>query len=513
MVALPLSTNSRWIVDEHGKRVKLACVNWPSHTETLLVEGLNKIALDQISARIIATGFNCVRLTWPTTLATNNSLASTIVEKHFKNLGLYDAIEGIRIHNPKFLSFNLIQAFRAIIANLGANNVMVILDNHISKPGWCCGGKFYDGFFGDQNFDPKDWHKGLIRMACMFKRTKNVVGMSLRNELRGPNQNVDEWRWHMEKAAAAVHGTNPHILIILSGLAFDNDLSFLKKHPVNITFERKLLFEVHRFGCSIKHGWAENNPNDECGSFARTFMYNAGFLLERGFPLFLSEFGGDQSGTIINDSRFLNCVFGVIADLDLEWALWALQGSYYLRQGVQDMEEFWGVLDKSWNDIRNSSFMQRVNSIQFPYQGPGLFNGLAPHEIIYHPVTGYCLQRNSFGGHLRLGLCQLSTAWNYNVLHKTITLDGTRLCLQAIGHGKPVRLGTDCSKWNRISRSRMHISTKLINGEIVCLDVQHTRINSVLVTNLCTCLTGDPKCDPSKQWFNIVKSQRQVLGL
>ncbi|KAG0456057.1 hypothetical protein HPP92_023845 [Vanilla planifolia] len=30
-------------------------------------------------------------------------------------------------------------------------------------------------------------------MATMFNDTANVVGMSLRNELRGPKQNVNDW--------------------------------------------------------------------------------------------------------------------------------------------------------------------------------------------------------------------------------------------------------------------------------------------------------------------------------
>jgi hypothetical protein len=70
--ALPrmLSTSSRWIVDEHGRRVKLACVNWASHLEPMLAEGLEHQTLGAIASSIAAMGFNCVRLTWPTFLTT-----------------------------------------------------------------------------------------------------------------------------------------------------------------------------------------------------------------------------------------------------------------------------------------------------------------------------------------------------------------------------------------------------------------------------------------------------------
>ena len=76
---------------------------------------------------------------------------------------------------------------------MGDNDVMVILDNHITVPGWCCSGSDGNGFFGDQNFDVNLWLEGLTKMATLFNGVPNVVGMSLRNELRGARQNVPDW--------------------------------------------------------------------------------------------------------------------------------------------------------------------------------------------------------------------------------------------------------------------------------------------------------------------------------
>lgn len=86
-----------------------------------------------------------------------------------------------------------ITSLQKVVASLGANNVMVILDNHISKPGWCCSNTDGNGFFGDKYFSPDRWLEGLGKMASIFKGVSNVVGMSLRNELRGPRQNVEDW--------------------------------------------------------------------------------------------------------------------------------------------------------------------------------------------------------------------------------------------------------------------------------------------------------------------------------
>ena len=70
---------------------------------------------------------------------------------------------------------------------------MVILDNHLTKSGWCCANNDGNGFFGDNFFDPTVWTAALSKMAATFNGVSNVVGMSLRNELRGPKQNVNDW--------------------------------------------------------------------------------------------------------------------------------------------------------------------------------------------------------------------------------------------------------------------------------------------------------------------------------
>ncbi|KAF9603092.1 hypothetical protein IFM89_033817 [Coptis chinensis] len=501
----PLYTNSRWIVDDGGKRVKLACVNWSSHLETMVAEGLSKQPVDIISKSITSMGFNCVRFTWPLFLATNQTLGSMTVRKSFQGLGLTESIAGIKVNNPSFLDLPVIQALQVVVSNLADNNVMVILDNQISKPGWCCSNFDGNGFFGDQYFDPNVWIKGLTRMATMFNGTSNVVAMSLRNELRGPRQNVSDWYRYMQKGAEAVHSANPDVLVIFSGLNYDKDFGFLAKQPVNLTFIGKLVFEVHWYAFSDGEAWENGNANEVCGSIVDNMMRRGGFLLEQGWPLILSEWGVDQRGTNMKDNRYLNCIMGVAAELDLDWALWTLAGSYYLRQGVMGMDETYGVLSWDWCGTRNSSFIQRISAIQSPFQGPGLSED-KPHKIIFHPSTGLCLMRKSIFEPLRLGPCAESEAWSYTP-QQILLLKGTYFCLQADGLGKPVKLGIICndsnSKWEAISDSKMHLSSKLSNGTTVCLDIDS---GNKIITTSCSCLKVDRMCDPGSQWFKIVNS-------
>ncbi|XP_072958859.1 glycosyl hydrolase 5 family protein-like isoform X1 [Typha angustifolia] len=511
--AAPLSTSSRWIVDDSGKRVKLACVNWPSHLEPMLAEGLGKQPLDAISNMIANLGFNCVRLTWATFMVTNESLASLTVRQSFQALNLVESIGGIRVNNPDLLDLPLVDAYKAVVSKLGDNNIMVILDNHISKPGWCCSNSDGNGFFGDKYLDPNVWIKGLTKMATMFNESSNVVGMSLRNELRGPKQNVNDWYRYMQQGAEAVHAANPNVLVILSGLSFDTDLSFLSKKQIDVNFTGKLAFEVHWYGFSDGQAWRTGNANQVCGRVAGNVKQKAGFLLDQGWPLFLSEFGVDVRGGNVNDNRYFGCMLGVVAELDLDWALWTLQGSYYLREGVYGLDEVYGVLSWDWCKTRNASMLQRVQALQQPFRGPGV-SDLPEYKLIFHPLTGLCILKKSLLEPLILGPCSGTEAWTYTA-QNTLSLKDQILCLKAEGNGKPAMLGIICSdsrsKWEFISDSKMHISSNIssTSGRL-CLDVGDD--GYTIITSPCKCLSKTQECDPQSQWFKLVSSTRSIVS-
>ncbi|CAA6668047.1 unnamed protein product [Spirodela intermedia] len=412
--AAALSTSSRWIVDDDGSRVKMACVNWAAHLEGVVAEGLSRRPLDSISKKISSLGFNCVRLTWPLFLATNDSLASL---------------------------------------TLGPQNIMVILDNHTSKPGWCLQRLRRQRVLWDLYFDPEEWLRGLARMATLFSTTPAVVAMSLRNELRGPRQN-------------AVHAANPNALVILSGLSFSTDLSFLRRRQLDdLPFaRRKLVFEFHWYAFSDGQAWARGNPI-------------------RSAP---------------------PCALAAAAHLDLDWALWALQGSYYIREGTAGVEEVYGLLSSDWCSIRNATFLQRISALQSPFLGPGLPSS-PPYQIIFHPASGLCLLGSSRAGSVRLGRCTETEAWSHTA-EGTLALRDTSSCLRAEGAGKQARISTQCG-------GAMHLASQVPGdgGGTVCLDVGAD--GTTAITNPCECLTGGGgACEPERQWFRIVSSARPIAA-
>ncbi|GAB4846693.1 hypothetical protein Ancab_025699 [Ancistrocladus abbreviatus] len=509
----PLYTKSRWIVDGSGQRVKLACINWASHLDAMVAEGLSHQPMDAISKKIVAMGFNCVRLTWPTFLAVNDTMASYTVRQSFLSNGLSRFIPSLQANNPSLVELPLMKAFQEVVSNLGENSLMVILDNHVSKPTWCCSDNDGNGFFGDRYFNPDLWLKGLTKMTTMFKGVKNVVGMSLRNELRGPRQNPNDWYRYMQQGAEAVHAANPDALVILSGLSYALDLSFLQAKQVSLNFTGKLVFEAHRYAFSGgRLTWRDGNPNEICGKLVNTMKETSLFLLEQGWPLFASEFGLNLGDGDVNGYRFFNCYLAIAAEYDFDWALWALAGSYYRRYDVIGLEETYGVLTWNWSDVRNPSFMKRLSVIQLPLQDPGLSKS-SSHQVVFHPLTGLCISRATKNEpQLKLGPCADSGAWSYNATqHALMLIDGltSPSCLEAPdGLNQPVKLGLDCSnnrsQWVPISDSQMHLSTKLHDGSLGCLDVDPE--SNAILTTACKCLSRDHKCDPASQWFKVISN-------
>ncbi len=173
----------------------------------------------------------------------------------------------------------------------------------------------------------------------------------------------------MQLGAEVVHAANPGVLVILSGLNFDNTLDFLVPNQIQLTFTGKLVFEQHWYGFSDDGNWGSQNQNDACGMVVDSIKKKGLFLLQQGWPLFFSEFGFDMSGTHVADNRYLTCFLTVAAEMDLDWAIWALQGSYYIREGTLAYDESYGLLSWDWCTARNPSFIKRINALQSPFQG------------------------------------------------------------------------------------------------------------------------------------------------
>jgi endoglucanase len=397
-ISLPLHTSSRWILDATNTRLKLRCVNWAGHMETHLPEGLHKQSIDYLADFIAANGFNCVRLTYSTDHALNPNLrvSDAFAAAAAASGASPDAMNALYqqalVHNPFLATATTQDVFAAVIDKLWARGVMTLLDNHVSKASWCCnltdGNGWWDVGFGyntwnSRFFKTNDWLAGLQAMASWARGHPGVVAMSLRNEIRefllqGSLNGRKDWYDQITAAAKLVHGSNPDVLIVVGGTQSSTDLTHLRTKTLDTSaWAGKHVWEMHAYSFTVNF----KDYVDNCDAVRVAYGGFSGFVLEQGQswtgPLILSEFGvGMTGGPVQNkglvdqDSKYLDCLVGYMSNNDAEWAVWALQGSYYVRDGKTDYDEGWGILDNEWKGWRNPDFKGLLGNMWKVSQGP-----------------------------------------------------------------------------------------------------------------------------------------------
>ncbi|KAG2017362.1 glycosyl hydrolase family 5 protein/cellulase [Coprinopsis cinerea AmutBmut pab1-1] len=385
--AVVLRSSGRWILDAStGQRVKLRCVNWAGHMETNIPEGLQHQPASTIAQWIATNRFNCVRLTFSIDMALNpnqrvsdsfTAAAGPAGVSVSEMQGLYNQALS---KNPWLSSSTTRGAFARVIQELEARNVLVVLDNHVSRASWCCSTNDGNGWWAsasgyDANnsryFDTNNWLNGLRSMASFSHSHPNVVGIALRNELRAvgnqDRNNHADWYNYITQGAQAVRGANSNLLVVVGGVNYALDLSFVWNRMLDRNvFGDKLVWELHNYAWS--------GGGRDCNNHQKMMGDRGGFVLiqNREFtgPLFLSEFGWAQNNPSADEIAYSSCLVRYLESNDAEWAYWALQGSYYVRERRVNFDETFGLLNHDWSGWRNGSFVRTLGKMWDVTQGP-----------------------------------------------------------------------------------------------------------------------------------------------
>lgn len=220
------------------------------------------------------------------------------------------------------------------------------------------------------------------------------MSMSLYNELRPPlssdekvgcvikSYNWGFWYDRMRYGAKIIHENNPDVLVFLSGLDGDVDLGpvvdgtplepsavIFNKSDFSPGFEDKLVLELHSYDIV--------RPVRDCGSYSEQ-LFEAGFTAmapdqhpglsnlenttstttqpttkpENRFPVMMTEWGFVQDNTTWRYGTYAQCVQKFLRNKvpGAGWFIWSLGGSHYVREGTQDYDEMWGLLNHDWSD-------------------------------------------------------------------------------------------------------------------------------------------------------------------
>jgi len=183
----------------------------------------------------------------------------------------------------------------------------------------------------------------------------------------------------MTAAASAVHTANLDILIFFSGMASDFDISaavsgFSATEP-DFSFSidsnewaDKFVFEMHEYDEGI---------SDICAVYEAVLLDMGADATDPGVknqaPLVITEWGHDETDASgAYKSAYSTCLVNFMEERKLGWMLWVLAGSYYIRQGVQDADETYGLLDHTWSEYRgNASLAAIAQLIESTYAAYG----------------------------------------------------------------------------------------------------------------------------------------------
>src|SRR6516162_2050125 len=275
----PLRTSGHEILDSAAHVVRLTSVNWYGFDQKEYVAGgLDHAPLATIIREIHAIGVNSVRLPWANETLEHNPLVADYAVKA----------------NPQFRGKHALDVMDAVIAALARAQIMVILDNHVSRADWCCKDEDGNGLWYNEEYPEEKW---LVDWETIVRRYRNqpwVVGADLRNELRngaawgGPDPRLD-WHAAAERGGKAVLAGNPRLLIMVEGPEYSTNLIGFDKLPVKLPVPNKLVYSPHAY-------YDERYPFTAYDELKQVYDARVGFLLhaEPGVPLWVGEFGTCQ---------------------------------------------------------------------------------------------------------------------------------------------------------------------------------------------------------------------------
>lgn len=412
----PFYTQGRQIKNSLNEDVTLIGTNWPGSGETMIPEGIEFRSIAEIVGMMKYVGYNFVRHTYAIEMidqiyennGTDISLKSAMLYAMGADNGT--RIVDMIIQNNPAINENTtrLEIWGMIAEEERKQGILMHLDNHISRALWCCSHDDGNAWFGDMDFNIEKWQRGHRYMANWAKNHTNIVSMSLRNELRKSSvkpelqYNWKTWWGNVSSAAENIHATNSDLLITISGLDYDIDLSALtaqsnllnapyvnkdmdpiegadSMEPLYADLDQtkfgqanKAVLELHAYKMSTYYA----DYQEDCDA-VQAALYRFGFnalgteakpsgcgnstdfsdpyscqdaKIQR--PVLFTEFG-DAQDDMYKNVTLQKCFRDFTTKNKIGWAHWAIAGSYRTRQGITMFNDTWGLTDFEWKGYQS----------------------------------------------------------------------------------------------------------------------------------------------------------------
>ena len=366
----PLSASGRYIVDAHGRRVRLAGVNWyGAHEDDGVVSGLERTDRFRLARTIARLGFNSVRLPfslWMTEQAT------PVPDEYLAA-------------NPDLSGATPMQVYDACVEALTGAGLVVILNCHTLDPGWCCADDDEQGLWFNDRWPAGRFFAAWQQLAARYSSNPLVAGMDIMNEPRrsrvgrrilapawGSGRTADLAAMYTT-AGNLIHEVSPDVLIICEGPGYAADLAGVARHPVRLERPGKVVYSLHDYS------WF--HPREQPRAAYLEQMHRAGgyLLSERIAPLWIGEFGIGTGSLAGFSGVWWNNFEAWLTENDVDWCWWALNGTQPRgtvpvvgrhRSRWGDGEGF-GLLAPDWRGVANPQVMDILRAMIPPRTGPG----------------------------------------------------------------------------------------------------------------------------------------------
>ena len=380
---MPLSASGRFIVDAHGRRVRLAGVNWYGFHEDLgVAPGLDRTHRRTLAKTIALHGFNSVRLPFSVWMTEQ---AKPVPDEYLAA-------------NPDLSGATPMQLFDACVEALTGAGLIVIPNCHMLDQGWCCSEADGNGLWYNDRWPAAKFFAAWQDMAARYQENPLVAGMDIMNEPRrarvGWRVRTPTWGSGDKTDVAAMytkvgnllHEINPHALIICEGLSYAADLAGVARHPVRLERPGKVVYSMHDYS------WFHPKAQSRAAYFDQMNKAGGYLLANQVAPLWIGEFGNDtrslanfglapsgQAGGGADAAVWWDNLEAWLTEYDVGWCWWALnptqpKGTVPVtnqhRSNWGDPEGY-GLLSPDWRGVVNPRVMDILKSMIPPRTGPG----------------------------------------------------------------------------------------------------------------------------------------------
>jgi len=321
------------LIDSTGRPARLAGVSWfGTETAGCAPAGLGLRNWHDLLHQIKTAGFNLVRIPFSNRLIDDPTCAPRGIDYR---------------KNPDLKGLGGLSLLDRIIQGAGHEKLKVILDRHAPAPG------VRSPFWYTEQVPESRWISDWVMIAAHYRGNPTLIGADIDNEPHdaatwGDGNLHTDWRLAAERGGNAVLKANPDLLILIQGIQYyhgdqywwGGQLMGAGPYPVRLSRPQNLVYTPHDYGPGVApQQWfgARDYPRNLIAVWDKHW----GYLLQKGTPLLIGEFGATSVG-LDPAGLWFRTLMTYLAQRGIGYVYWSWN---------PDSADSIGLLQRDWTTI------------------------------------------------------------------------------------------------------------------------------------------------------------------